>query len=346
MRKVIAGGAAIAIALLTVASSASAFEGGGRAPSQAPTIAWGQHYAGQLNNHKEDANYNSGSSEAEEVALWRLPSVSSHDQIVVNWHGLPFTHGSGFPVCMMLVQGINDFNWGTVFQGGSCSSPRGYELSGSGAAATPMTVQSTDAGNTYLEFWAYANRTPTSGEQETFPYDFSVEPPRHYLNVNLPTFSEVPANGVVHASVTGATGLPAPDGLIYTLTVRWREGGIAVYTASSVGGQIAFQMSLPESALKKGAGFIVSRPADGEYQAVESPTVHGKVGAPVVPSISPLCKKAKSRVRVLARQRYRLQAHSRRARGIEKTKLRRRARHVAAQLRVARGQVASSCGTG
>ncbi|MBA3864979.1 MAG: hypothetical protein H0X42_01315 [Solirubrobacterales bacterium] len=216
---------------------------------------------GRLNNHREDANYEPASNEGKEVALWRLPPVGSHDQIVVNWHGLPFTRQSGFPVCMMLAQGVNDFNWGTVFHGGSCSSPSGYELSGSGTAATPITIQNTDAsGNTYLEFWAYANRTPTSGEQETFPYDFSVEAPRHYLNLTISPFSEVAANGIVHASVTGATGLPAPDGLVYGLTVRWHEGGIATYTAASVGGQIVFRLALPESALKKSAGFIVPGP--------------------------------------------------------------------------------------
>jgi hypothetical protein len=343
MRKVIAAAAAISIVALGIATPASAFEGGGRSPSTAPLVEWGQHYTGQLNNHKEDANYNPGSSEGEEVALWRLPPVGSHDQIVVNWHALPYTHHSGFPICMMLVQGVNDFSWGTTFNGGSCSSPSGYELSGSGTASTPITVQSTDAGNTYLEFWAYANRTPTSGEQETFPYDFSVEPPRHYLNLNLPAFTEVAANGVVHASVTGATGLPGPDGLVYTLTVRWSGGGIAVYTAPSVGGQISFQLALPESALKKGAGFIVSRGPDSGYQAVESPVVRAKVTSPVLPPPSLTCKKAMARALVLVRQHNRLQAHSRRARGIQKTKLRRRARHVAAELRSARSKAASAC---
>jgi hypothetical protein len=333
------------VAVLALASYAAAFEGGGRKPSEAPTIAWGQHNTGQLNNHEEDANYNPGSSEGKEVALWRLPSVSSHDQIVVNWHGLPRTHGSGFPVCMMLAQGITDFNWGAVFDGGRCYSPAGYELSGSGTAATPITIQATDTGNTYLEFWAYANRTPSSNEQETFPYDFSVEPPRHYLNVNLSSFSEIPANGVVHASVTGATGLPAPDGLIYTLTVRWREGGIAVYTAPSAGGQIAFQMALPESALKKNAGFIVSRPADGEYQAVESPAVHGKVTEIVAPSASSTCKKATAYAHVLARQLRRLKRDARSARGFTRRRLRREAHLVSHHLRNARRRAATACGT-
>jgi hypothetical protein len=346
VRTAIAAVTTTLVAALALASYAAAFEGGGRKPSEAPTIAWGQHYTGQLNNHREDANYNPGSSGGEEVALWRLPSVSSHDQIVVNWHGLPFTHESGFPVCMMLAQGITDFNWGAVFDGGSCYSPSGYELSGSGTAATPITIQATDTGNTYLEFWAYANRTPESGEQETFPYDFSVEAPRHYLNVNLPSFSEIPANGVVHASVTGATGLPAPDGLIYTLTVRWREGGIAVYTAPSSGGQIAFQMALPESALKKSAGFIVSRLADGEYQAVESPAVHGKVTAAVAPPVSSACRKARAHAHALARQLKRLKRHARFARGVTRRRLHHRARHVRREFRAARKHAASACGTG
>jgi hypothetical protein len=332
------------LGLLVVASPVAAFEGGGRSPSEAPTISWGQHYTGQLNNHKEDANY----AGEKEVAFWRLPPVSTHDQIVVNWHGLPFTHSPGsFPVCMMPVQGINNFNWGTIFSGGSCESPRGYELSGSGTAATPITIQNTDtSGSTYLEFWSSAYKTPSSGEQETFPYDFSVEAPRHYLNLTISPFSEVPANGVVHASVTGADGLPGPDGLVYGLTVRWKEGGIATYTAASVGGQISFQLALPESAFKKNAAFIVGRGADSSYQAVESPVNHAKVTEPVLPpppSSSQGCKKAKLRVRVLSRQRRRLTANWHRARGIRRARLRHRARHVAGELRTARAKAVAAC---
>ena len=91
MRKAIAI-AAVSVVASIVVSPASAFEGGGRSPGGAPTIAWGQHSAGQLNNHRADANYEPGSYGGKEVALWRLPPVSTHDQIVVNWHGLPFTH--------------------------------------------------------------------------------------------------------------------------------------------------------------------------------------------------------------------------------------------------------------
>ena len=58
MRKVIAL-AATAVAVLCLTSSASAFEGGGRKPSEAPLIVVGQHYNAQLNNHLADPEVSS-----------------------------------------------------------------------------------------------------------------------------------------------------------------------------------------------------------------------------------------------------------------------------------------------
>jgi hypothetical protein len=344
MWRTISATVAIAIVLAATAATACAFEGGGRIPSEAPTIGWGQHYTAQLNNHKDDSNYNGD----QEVAFWRLPPVSTHDQIVVNWHGLPFSHSSGFPVCMILAQGINDYNWGSTFgstSDGYCPERTGvYRLSGSGTAATSITIQSTDSADTYLEFFAESETTEPA-RLETFPYDFSVEAPRHYLNLTIPPFTEVTANGIVHASVTGANGLPAPDGLIYGLTVRWHDGGIATYAAPSIGGQVAFQLALPESALKQSAGFIVGRGADAEYQAVESPVLKAKVTPPVLPAPSSACKKATSHAHALARQHHRLQSHARRARRFAKRKLNHRARHAARELRSARSAAASACAT-
>jgi hypothetical protein len=343
MRKVIAAVATMSIVVaLGVVSPASAFEGGGRSPSTAPLIEWGQHYAGQLNNHREDANYSTFPQNT--VAFWRLPPISTHDVIVINWHALPFTRGSGFPVCMMLVQGINDFSWGSTFNGGSCSEPSGHSLSGSGTAATQITVQNTDSSTTYLEFFARAQGDEPP-EFETYPYDFSVEPPRHALTLNFPSVETVPANGTLGATVIGATGLPAPDGLVYTLSANWRDNGTWITTAPSVGGYILFQLALPEGAFNKSGRVIVSRPPDGSFQAVESPAIRAKVTSPVVPPVSVACKSAESRVRTLAGQHHRLQAHSRRAGGTRRTKLRHRARHVAVEFRTARAQLASACGT-
>src|SRR5258707_12716092 len=114
MRSVSVGLLVMCVLGLGLASQAAAFEGGGRKPSEAPLIAFGQHYTGQLNNHKDDANYTNGSNT---VAIWHLPPVSSRDELVVNWHVLPFSRSgySGFPICMTVAQGIDDFSWGSTF---------------------------------------------------------------------------------------------------------------------------------------------------------------------------------------------------------------------------------------
>lgn len=109
-------------------------------PSEAPTIVAGRHNTGQLNNHSDDANYNGNV----EVAFWRLPPVSTRDVGTVDWHSVPFTKYPGdFPICMTLVQAIDDFNWGSVFEHrrGCESSGPVFELPGSGTAHTEITVQ-------------------------------------------------------------------------------------------------------------------------------------------------------------------------------------------------------------
>ena len=66
----------------------------------------------------------------------RLPPVSTRDTVVVNWHALPYTHSTSYPICLMLVQGVNDYSWGSTFNGGSCSEPAGHALAGSGPTTT------------------------------------------------------------------------------------------------------------------------------------------------------------------------------------------------------------------
>jgi hypothetical protein len=332
---------AVLLAAIGVASSASAFEGGGRKPSEAPLIAYGQHYTGQLNNHQDDANY----SGSDEVAIWRLPPVSTRDQIVVNWHVLPFTKRSSFPVCMMLVQGVDDFSWGTVFgsSGGSyCGGSAVHTVAGSGTAQTTITVQNTDTGSSYLEFFAAAEESnPT--EYETYPYDFTVEAPRHFLGLAVKPKTKVHANGAISAAATLANGLPVPDGFPFALTVTWGDNGIATYAGASLGGVVTFPLALPESAVHERATFAVYRPADGAYQGVES-----DMKAQVIPAVATAaeiaCARASQRVHVLARQFKRLKRNARFARGAGKRRLKHRARHVGKEWRAARSQAQAACG--
>jgi hypothetical protein len=336
-----------AVAMATTYGNAMAFEGGGRSPSTAPLIEWGPQYAGQLNNHRDDANFTV--SDYDTVAFYRLPPVSTHDVVTVNWHALPRTLGSGFPVCLALVQGVDDYSWGSTFERatyGYCSSHTGvYTLTGSGTARSEITVQQTDSTATYLEFFATAGQTEPA-YLETYPYDFSVESPRHALTLSLASVSTVPSNGQLHASVTGATGQPAPDGLTYTLTATWERGGLWTGTATSSGGQLGFQLSLPEAAQNEYVRFIVSRAADSQYQAVESTSFRAKVTAPYVPpppGPSKACKKATSLVQSLARQRHRLQSNLHRARGRTKRRLRNKVGHVTRAWHAAQTAETAAC---
>jgi hypothetical protein len=348
MRKVVAACMAIAVLGLLIASSALAFEGGGRKPSEAPLIAVGEHYTGQLNNHRDDANYN----ESREVALFRLPPVTTRDVITVDWHGAPYTRSSysGFPVCLALAQGVDDFSWGSVFgkttEYRSCDEDGPlYSLSGSGSVKTTITVQETNSSSTYLQFFAWAPETsPTS--LETYPYDFTVEPILHYLAAAIPPVNRISAGGVLHATANLATGLPAPDGLPFSLAVSWPDGGVASYTAASAGGSVGFQLALPETAYGKQATFVVSHPADGTYQAVTTSKLEALVAKPkpVPPPPPSLCELAERRELSLARQFKRLNRHAKRARGHARHMLSRRAGHAKRKLRAARTQVDRKCG--
>jgi hypothetical protein len=340
MRKAVLAVATVAVFVLGVSSSASGFEGGGRSPSQAPTIAVGQHYTGQLNNHRNDANYGAYA----EVAFWRLPAVSTRDVVTVDWHSAPFTsYPSDFPICMTLVQGIDDFNWGTAFEHRDYCDSSGpvYELPGSGTAHTEITVQESTTNSTYLEFFAYANETE-SDEYETYPYDFTVGPILHYLDAALKPVERVSATGVIRATANLSNGQPAPDGLPFNLTVTWDDGGIATYTGVTAGGVASFQLALPETAYGKSATFVASHPADGNYQAVETPKLTVKVAKPKAPPPS-ACQLAETRALVLKRQFKRLKNHARRAHGQKKRRLSRRAKQAKRRLKAARYEVQTLC---
>jgi len=332
----------VSLAVLGLSAQASAFEGGGRKPSEAPLITVGQQYNGQLNNHRDDANYGG----FREVAIWRLPPVTTRDVVTVDWHSVPFTGRSGeFPICVTLAQGVDDYNWGSVFADAtrySCNDDGpAFKLSASGTARTEIVVQETNANSSYLEFFASANETSPAGF-ETFPYDFTVEPILHYLGLAMRAVKRVSANGIVYATATLANGLPAPDGLPFSLAVSWGNDGTASYTGVSGGGVVGFQLALPETAYGKNASFTVSHPADGTYQAVSSAKLRVPVAKPKTPPPSP-CVLAERRARSLKAQYQRLRRHAGRAHGATRRTLRRRAARVKRKLNAARARVDSAC---
>jgi hypothetical protein len=334
--------AIVSIFALGGASAASAFEGGGRQPSEAPTIVSGQRNVGQLNNHKSETNYNGEI----EVAFWRLPPVSTRDVVTIDWHSAPFTHEPGnFPICMILAQGIDDFSWGSVFGRREYCDSNGpsYELPGSGAAHTEITVQETNTSSSYLEFYASAGST-NPAYYETYPYDFTLGTILHYLAAAIQPTTSVSPSGVIRATVNLADGRPAPDGLPFNLSATWTGGGVASYSATTSGGAVSFQLALPETAYGKTVTFVASHAADGTYQAIETPKLSVKVDMPKPPPPSG-CALAERRALVLARQFKRLKKHARYAYGPSKRRLNRRARQVNRRLQAARAEVRALCVT-
>ncbi|HSR94203.1 MAG TPA: hypothetical protein VLK56_05005 [Solirubrobacterales bacterium] len=345
MRTLVAAMTALSIAALAIAEPASAFEGGGRKPSEAPLLTVGQHYSGQLNNHKSDANYGG----YKEVAIWRLPPLTTRDVVTVDWHSVPFTHSSTFPICLIFAQGVDDYTWGSAF--GSTSSDYScdedgpvYRLSGSGSAQSAITAQETNPNSSYLEFFARAEGEEPS-ELETYPYDFTVEPIRHYLGVAISAVKQVRTNGSIYATATLASGAPAPDGLAFTLAATWPGEGSATYSAVSSAGALNFPLTLPETAEGKKATFVVSHTADAEYQAATSTKVVVPVAKAKAPAPSP-CFIAERRELSLIRQYRRLARHARRAHGTARVVLHRRAARAKRQLHAARLRTESACGAG
>jgi hypothetical protein len=340
LKKVVLTLAIVSAAALAVVPSAPAFEGGGRQPSEAPLISPGQHYTGQLTNREDEANFGG----YKQVAIWRLPPVSTRDVLYVNWHSVPSVSSPSFyPVCMTFAQGIDDYTWGSRFEDATsyaCEEGQGpvYTLSGSGTARTAVTVQETNASSSYLEFYTSADETAPS-RFESFPYDFSVEPPLHYLGVAIRNTKRVSANGVVQATALLANGLPAPDGIGFNLTVTWDGGGSATYTAVSSGGVVSFQLALPETAYDERGIFVVEHPADGSYVAASS-----RLGLNIKKPGPTPCSRAWASELVLKRQYKRLARNAKRARGASRRKLRRRATLVKRRLRAAHIRTDRLCG--
>jgi len=218
---------------------------------------------------------------------------------------------------MIMAQGIDDFNWGTVFgqtsENNNCqeSGPI-FSVSGSGTAQTQITAQEANADSSYLEFRAFAEENEAASF-ETFPYDFTVQPILHYLSVAIQPVKRVNAAGIIRATANLASGLPAPDGLPFNLAVTWPDGGVASYSAVSSGGVVGFQLALPETAYGKTATFEVSLLAERK----EVSLIH---------------------------KYKRLARHARQARGRQRGRLHRRARQAKHALRVAHSKADSACG--
>jgi hypothetical protein len=346
MRRVVLLIAVLALTMAFGVGNAAAFSGGGKSPSEAPLVNWGQHYEASLGNSRAEANYDTGSCCATpyQVAIFHLGPLSVHDQIVVNWHALPFAHTSGYPIKLFFVENVDDYSWGSTF----ARREGTFSLSGSGTARSEITVQNSSSGD-YLEFYSEAERT-NAQDFETYLYDFSVEAPRHYLSLSLGSVQKVAANGFLHATATLATGATVPDGYPFTLTGTWSGGGVFTASATSVAGQVTFPLAMPETAFGKSVEFVAASPATAEYQAVSSSKLYVEVTKPPAPPAPPappkpvnLCKPATNKAHALARRYKRQMKNAGRLHGRHRRLLLHRAHATEREFLAARSEKKAVC---
>jgi hypothetical protein len=220
--------------------------------------------------------------------------------------------------------------------------------SGSGTAQTPITVQNTDSTSSYLLFYAHAETDSDEPlDLETFPYSFTVEPPRHYLGLSLGSVSKVAANGYLHATATLVTGAPVPDGSPFALTGTWSGGGVFTVGATSVAGQITFPLAMPETAFGKDVEFVATSAATSEYQAAASPNLSVEVTKPPAPPAPPkpvdLCTPATNKAHAWARIYKRRMKDAERARGRARHRLLNRAHTAERKFIAARAAKKAAC---
>jgi hypothetical protein len=237
--------AAALLACLFVAATPASAAGGGLKPSEAPLIEIGKPYFGTTaaDNQRVQTEY------------WRLPALQAQDVITLAWHNKGDNR-----VC--LVQNVDDYNYTET----DCASS--YYNTSSGSARDTIEVPSASSAS-FLTFWVWGG-TSSGGAS----YDFVVETIQHKIGVSLAQVAAVQPNATLQGYAGLTDGTPAPDGLVFTLTVRWKNASkivqTAKYSAASTAGALSFPLALPPSAQGRNARLVISRPADAQYLAVKS----------------------------------------------------------------------------
>jgi hypothetical protein len=311
------GLAAVALAMLAL-PQADAYAGGGASIASAPTVVFGQHTFGTTET---------GTYQCYPAEFWNL-SLGAGDQVTIDWASVNRYYAYK---AYIYPAGTTDFSINNV-------SPLENFYLGENNHAEGVFATGT-AGSYPLIFVSGSCNTKTPG-----PYDFTVTD-QHSLVATLKQYLHIKTTTVISASASLASGAPAPDGLVFTLTASWPGGGTASYNAASAGGALTFPLALPETAKGKKATIIVTRPADAQFLAAKSAQLEVPVGRGSPPVVASPCALASRHARAVGRRYRRLKAHAAAARGANRRRLRNRAHRVARQLRAAHSQAATACGT-
>jgi hypothetical protein len=309
---------ALGTLFLLALPQAPASAAGGSSIATAPTIVFGQHTFGTT----ATGEYDCGPGE-----FWNL-ALQPGDQATIDWGATQLDYAHGLYV---YPAGTTDFSINNV-------DPLDHYYLGENGKAEAVFSSGT-GGNFPLIFAAEG----CDEDHHAGPYDFTVTD-QHAISVALRQFIHIKPTTTLTATANLASGAPVPDGLSFTLTATWPGGGIASYSAASVGSGLTFPLTLPETAEGQKVTFIVTRAADTQYQAVKSASYEVLVSRPKVApvQVSP-CGKATRRAHAVGRQYARLKSHVRFAHGATGRRLRHQLRRIQRELRVAKTRESGAC---
>jgi hypothetical protein len=312
------GGIAVLSLLIALAMPSShAYASGGANIASAPTIVFGQHTFG---------NTATGEWDCGPAEFWNL-ALKAGDQATIDWEA---SSGDYAHAAVIFPSGTTDFSINNV------RYLSYYEL---GENNHGEAVFSTGAAGSYPLIFA-ANGCDEDHHEG--PYDFTATV-QHSLVATLRQYAHIRTTTVISATANLADGTAVPDGLIFTLTVTWPEGGTASYSAAISGGRLSFPLALPDTAKGKKATLIVTRGADAQFLAAESAKLEVNVGRGSPPPSA--CELATRHAHALKRQYMRLRVQAARAHGVPRRRIRRHLRRIHRALRSARSEAASACAT-
>jgi hypothetical protein len=234
---------------LALVLPAMASADGGKTIATAPVVAYGQQ---QFGNTATGQSLKGSCAIGGTVyrSYW-ASNVMAGDLLTINWEGVPGTHLKLVPV------GTTDFNFAQtepVFS---------QEVSNNGRNQAIYSAPWDGALPLYFEVCNSGSFQPPG------PYNFTATD-QHTVFTALAPRAAMRPTGTLIGTARLADGTPVPDGLAFTLTVRWGQHGAASFTATSSSGNLRFAVSIPKAAQQGMAEFEISRPADVSFLATKS----------------------------------------------------------------------------
>ena len=235
---------------------ASAAAEGGTSIASAPVIAYGQQQFGNTATGAHEDRCNN-----KYYSYWSLP-VLAGDEAIIDWESV-----AKYTQLWLMPAGTTDF----TFHQTSMVAEQGLTSNNKTQLRSRAPVTGVmPLAFTYCEY---------SSEEPAGPYTF-IAAVRHAVFATLTPITNIYKSSTITGSASLADGTPAPDGMIFNLVAKWHSGREvlrAATSATTAGGGLTFQLTLPPETAGKAVRLTITRGEDGAYQATRSTPVNVKV---------------------------------------------------------------------